>query len=63
MAPSYVGALSLLANKSILAELQRLLSGEVLLLLPDLQSSFEAALIASGLVKTLNPNELSPLPG
>ena len=35
MAPSYVGALSLLANKSILAELQHLLSGEVLLL-PDL---------------------------
>ena len=40
MAFSYVGALSLLADKDILAELQRLLSGEVLLLLPDLQSSF-----------------------
>ena len=63
MAPSYIGALSLLADKSILAELQHLLSGEVLLLLPDLQLSFEAALIASGLVKTLNSNELSPLPG
>ena len=63
MAFSYVGALSLLADKDILAELQRLLSGEVLLLLPDLQLSFEAALIASGLVKTLNSNELSPLPG
>ena len=63
---------------SVVAEPQGLLSDEVLPLLPDLVRQvlgnilkvkfspspvLKAALIASGLVKTLNSNELSPLPG
>ena len=79
LAPSHVGALSLPGEvQNVVAEPQVVLPDGVLPLLPDLvrqvlgnvlQVKFipspvlKAALNASGLVKTLDSNELLPLPG